>query len=163
MTSTAISNVKGHATQKQVDDGDVKEEDKAGNDRADEAAGKGAKEAQESLADLVATYSGKHRGYKALLERIHVFMLKMAEAEKEARQKLEQETAVRSFVEGENAGARKGREKIQCKNLTYFEQGQGRHRETLAVRRVYCKNDEEHKDMQHMANFLVNVEWSENC
>ena len=28
------------------------------------------------------------------------------------------------------------------------------------VRRRYCKDEEEHQDMQHMANFLVNVEWS---
>ena len=129
------SKVKGHATEEMITEGVVRKEDKAGNDRADEAAGKGAKEAQESLADLVATYSGKHRGYKALLERIHVFMLKMAEAEKEARQKLEQEMNVKSFVEGESVAGKNVREQIMCQNLTYPERGQGRHREMQAVRR----------------------------
>ena len=62
------TSAKGHATEEMIEGGTVRKEDKAGNDRADGAAGKGAKEAQESLADLVATYSGKHRGYKALLK-----------------------------------------------------------------------------------------------
>ena len=46
-------------------------------------------------------------------------------------------------------------------NLTYPRRSQGRHREMQAVRRRYCKDEEEHKDMQQMANFLVNVEWCE--
>ena len=30
-----------------------------------------------------------------------------------------------------------------------------------AVRRIYCKSDEEHKELQSMAKFLANLEWSE--
>ena len=55
------SKVKGHATEEMIEEGVVRKVDKDGNDQADAAAGKGSKEAQESLASLVATYSGKHK------------------------------------------------------------------------------------------------------
>ena len=74
-----------------IEDGTVKKVDKEGNDQADAAAGNGSKEAQESLASLVATYSSKQKRYKVLLERIHVFMLKMIAHEKVERQTIEQE------------------------------------------------------------------------
>ena len=111
----------------------VKKADKEGNDQADAAAGKGSKEAQESLASLVATYSSKHKRYEALLERIHASMLKMSKHEKDERQKWEQALKVKSFAEGTNVATKKGREKILSKNLTYAAKGQGRCRKMQAV------------------------------
>ena len=106
--------VKGHATDAMIEEGLVRKEDKKGNDEADEAAGKGAKGAQERLADLVATYSGKHKRYKALVERIHVFMLKMTNLEKEAKREKEQEDKVQNFAEGGTGGRKGCKEKVLC-------------------------------------------------
>ena len=39
--------------------------------------------------------------------------------------------------------------------------GQGRCRKVQAVRRIYCKSDEEHEELQDMAKFRTNLEWSE--
>ena len=44
--SVKITKVKGHATQEMVDEGNVRAEDKEGNDKADEAADMGATTSQ---------------------------------------------------------------------------------------------------------------------
>ena len=89
-----------------IEEGVVRKVDKEGNGQADAAAGKGSKEAQESLASL-ATYSSRHKRYKALLERTNVFMMKMIAHEKVERQKMEQERKVETFAEGKQIATKK--------------------------------------------------------
>ena len=57
----AIRKVKGHATQEEVDNGEVEANDKAGNDRADAEARKGAKRHALENWEVRQYYERQHR------------------------------------------------------------------------------------------------------
>ena len=59
-----VTKVKGHAKQEDVEDGTVREEDKAGNDKADEAADRGSRREQERLAAAAGLYSKRNTRYQ---------------------------------------------------------------------------------------------------
>ena len=66
--------------------GNVREEDKDGNDQADVGADKGAGIAQAALAEIAGLFSDRNEKYRQLLERIQIFIVKMKKAEQIKRQ-----------------------------------------------------------------------------
>ena len=63
-----LTKVKGHASQGMVDEGKVDEEQKKGNDGADEGANKGAEEEQQGLSTVV-------KNYARFMARIHCYII----------------------------------------------------------------------------------------
>ena len=72
-----LTKVKGHATDEQVAEGTVKEEDKQGNEKADEAADRGSKEEQENLAIVAGLYSRRNKKYQQCTGRVQNFLLQI--------------------------------------------------------------------------------------
>ena len=90
-SSVRFSKVKGHATEKQVNEGKVSRKDKHGNDMSDDAAGKGSK-LQESLLLLATVYKERERRYASLAERIHnviIAVMKVAKVQVDEDKKAE--------------------------------------------------------------------------
>ena len=81
-----MTKVKGHAKQEDVEDGTVREEDKAGNDKADEAAYRGSRREQERLAAAAGLYSRRNTRYQKLVRMIQSFIIKTKNEEKERRE-----------------------------------------------------------------------------
>ena len=88
----AVTKVKGHAAQEQVDDVTVTAQDKEGNEWADEAANKGARDVETPVSEMAATYSKKNGQYKAMMERIHKFIVHMKKAERQMRSRKEMQS-----------------------------------------------------------------------
>ena len=65
--------VKGHATKEMVERGAVRSIDKEGNDKADEAAGRGSHGEQRRLHALTKLYAERHEAYKIFMAKIHIF------------------------------------------------------------------------------------------
>ena len=86
-----VTKVKGHAKQEDVEEGTVREEEKAGNDKADEAADRRSKKEQERLAAAAGLYSRRNAHYQKLVGRIQSFIIKMKNEEKDLRQAREKE------------------------------------------------------------------------
>ena len=63
----AITKVKGHATQSMVDTGRVKAADKAGNDKADEAADEGVELFGQPIVKLSKLYARRHTAYSGFI------------------------------------------------------------------------------------------------
>ena len=80
--SVRVQKVKGHATEDMVAAGQVRERNKRGNDNADQAAGKGARDEQSGLHSLTQMYAERHAAYRKLMARIHKFLVEMMKAEK---------------------------------------------------------------------------------
>ena len=59
--------VKGHATEEMLEIGKVKAEDKKGNDKADEAAGRGSRDEQRRLFALTELYAERHEAYRMFM------------------------------------------------------------------------------------------------
>ena len=76
--------VKGHVTEKMVQAGAVRSEDKIGNDQADEAAGRGSKMEQRRLHALTGLYAARHEAYRKFMGNVQKFLVHMQKAEKEA-------------------------------------------------------------------------------
>ena len=54
---------KGHATQEMIDEGRVDEEQKKGNDGADDGVNKGAEDGQQSLSNVARKYASRQWRY----------------------------------------------------------------------------------------------------
>ena len=78
-----ITKVKGHATKDDVAKGIATPKDKCGNDEADNCATKGVESI--GLTNATKWLSIRHNGYKMLLARIHVMIIKVLQKEKEVR------------------------------------------------------------------------------
>ena len=71
VTALNITKVKGHATQRMIDDKTVLQRDKYGNDNADEAAEKGVQMHGDMIVQLGARYANRQKQYIALLHTVH--------------------------------------------------------------------------------------------
>ena len=69
--SVKVQKTKGHAADDMVAAGQVRDQDKRGNDKADHAAGKGARNEQSSLHSLTEMYAERHAAYKKFMAIIH--------------------------------------------------------------------------------------------
>ena len=78
-----ITKVKGHATQEMVDNKQVKERDKAGNDMADIAAEQGVQMQGQSTVQLGARYAQRQKDYIHLTKHIHDHLLKTYKVRKQ--------------------------------------------------------------------------------
>lgn len=67
----------------------VKAEDKEGNDEADHFADKGVARHVAGLPKLADWFAGRHANYANLVDRIQMLIVKMALAEKEARERMQ--------------------------------------------------------------------------
>ena len=65
--------VKGHATDEMVEKGTVREVDKRGNDRADQAAGRGSQGEQRRLHALTTLYAERHEAYRIFMGKVQGF------------------------------------------------------------------------------------------
>ena len=68
--SATLAKVKGHATDGDVQSGEVDEEDKKGNGEADDAAERGANGEQVILEALAGIYAKRHMLYAKFTERV---------------------------------------------------------------------------------------------
>ena len=59
--SISMVKVKGHETSKMVSEGKVRAEDKAGNDKADQAASKGSKDEQRRLYAMTGFFAERRK------------------------------------------------------------------------------------------------------
>ena len=75
--SAIITKVKGHATEEMVQQGKVKEEEKKGNDRADEAADVGATKSQGRLQCFGELYSWRHMCYRKFIAKMQTFVVEL--------------------------------------------------------------------------------------
>ena len=83
-----LRKVKGHATQDDVNAGKATQADKHGNDRSDENADKGVQSmGGVGLVKLANWAARRHASYRQLMARIHKFIVAIATAEKEEREK----------------------------------------------------------------------------
>ena len=82
-----LTKVKGHATDEQVQEGTVPEEQKIGNDFSDEAAGKGSKDEQEELVAVAALYGRRNVKYRECINRVQRLLANVEKDEKELREK----------------------------------------------------------------------------
>ena len=87
--SVKAQKVKGHASDEMVVEGRVRAQDKRGNDKADQVAGRGAKQEQSSLHALTGMYAKRHAEYKKFIARIQVFLVEMMKAEKRPEKQLQ--------------------------------------------------------------------------
>ena len=60
-----------------VEEGKCRKEDKAGNDKSDTAANKGAEKADLKTAALGYVYNRRHKYYKIFMERVQSFIIKV--------------------------------------------------------------------------------------
>ena len=82
--------VKGHATEEMVEKGVVRRVDKKGNDKADEAAGRGSHGEQRRLHALTTLYAERHQAYRIFMGRVQKFLVHMQKAEKDVWKQKEQ-------------------------------------------------------------------------
>ena len=68
--SVKVTEVKGHAPEKQAQGGEVERKDKEGNDKADEAANRGVQEHTRGLKELLKWLNKRHGKYVEVLEDI---------------------------------------------------------------------------------------------
>ena len=83
-------NLKGHATEEMVDKGVVRRVDKNGNDKANEAAGRGSHGEQRRLHALTTLYAERHEAYRIFMGRVQSFLVHMQKAEKDVWKQREQ-------------------------------------------------------------------------
>ena len=81
----AVSKVKGHATEKEVEDGTVEQQDKLGNDEADKAVQEGKNEHLAGARSLANWLAARQEAYNKFMHRRHNYILRMVQADKEAR------------------------------------------------------------------------------
>ena len=86
-----ITKVKGHATKEMVDQGEVQEKDKQGNDAADVAADFGAIEAQIRVHAMGSIYCSKHKDYRTFMCRVQRFVTGKKKEERLLKQEAEKE------------------------------------------------------------------------
>ena len=109
-----LTKLKGHATDKEVEEGKVPEEQKICNDYSDEAAGKGSRGEQEKLAAVTALYNRRGNAYQTNVHRVLDFLVNMKKEETELRQKIMKEA---------NPFADKDKDKIFIPtNLSYADE-----------------------------------------
>ena len=81
-----LSKVKGHATSEQVESGEVRPEDKAGNDVSDIVAGKGSKDEQKYIAEVAKLYSERNGEYQSFIQRVQSFLINIKKEETKSRE-----------------------------------------------------------------------------
>ena len=69
-----------------VDEGKVAAEEKAGNDKADEAAEMGATTSQGKVKKFAEIYSWRHAAYRKFMARIQQIIVELKKEEKKLRQ-----------------------------------------------------------------------------
>ena len=90
-----ITKVKGHATAADVEKQLATQEDKEGNDEADDCATRGVKTL--GLTNVTLWLARRHEAYIGLMERIHIMIIRVLQKEKEERNRRAEE---RNFVNG---------------------------------------------------------------
>ena len=80
--------MKGHATNEQVEAGEVKAEDNVGNDHSDGAATRGIESCMPGLAQLARIYDERHEKYMGVMLRVQRFVAAMKKEEQEARRQM---------------------------------------------------------------------------
>jgi ribonuclease HI len=80
--SIKVTWVKGHATQKHIDEGTSTPLLKQGNDKADNLANKGVQEHVGGVMQLAAHYAAKQRRYTMLIKKIHDMFLRVVTLER---------------------------------------------------------------------------------
>ena len=93
-----IKKVKGHATQEEVDSGEVQEEDKRGNDIADKLADCGAQEVGgQAFLNVVKWMEKRHDDYAKLISRIQKVIVAVLKKERKVR---EEQDKVNTITKG---------------------------------------------------------------
>ncbi len=74
-TTIRISEVKGHATEADIEEGKVSKQHKEGNDKADLAAKKGIQKHGDDVVKLAGWFANRHRRYISLIKDIHSHLI----------------------------------------------------------------------------------------
>ena len=77
LETVKITKVKGHAIAEMVEQGKVREEDKEGNDMADQVADQGATKSQGKLQMFAGLYVWRHSRYRKFMARLQRFIVKI--------------------------------------------------------------------------------------
>ena len=87
--SVCFTKVKGHATKQQVEAGEVRMQDKIGNDAADQAAEEGVQTFGAKLARLAARLQDRHRSYSVFMQHLQERLVRFYEARYQLRQEMD--------------------------------------------------------------------------
>ena len=90
--SVCFTKVKGHATKQQVEAGEVRMQDKIGNDAADQAAEEGVQTFGAKLARLAARLQDRHRSYSVFMQHLQERLVRFYEARYQLRQEMDAPT-----------------------------------------------------------------------
>ena len=94
--SIKVSKVKGHATEEQVESGEVKSEHREGNNKADHAANKGVQEHQTGLREFARWLAKRQRDYIEVMAEIQAMIVEVAKEQDSMRVERERERERRS-------------------------------------------------------------------
>ena len=81
----AVTKVKGHATEQDVEEGRVRVGDKIGNDASDKLATDGIQGHGVHIVALSNWLAARHRAYCRFMVQVHMFIIHVMEADKEER------------------------------------------------------------------------------
>ena len=148
-----IKKVRAHTSREMIEQGTIDEPDRDGNGRADEAANKGSRDAQQQTRDLADPYSSRHSRYRKLVERIHAFIIGVVK--ERARMKEVQEKMRSPF-------RKKGAvEKVQIPEAISFEEGH--QSQKLSMRNLTTQdrlNFADFNELKKVRNYLAKLDFN---
>ena len=149
--SVKITKVKGHATQAMVDEGKVKQTEKTGNDKADEAAEAGATTSQGKIRDFAEMYSWRHIRYRKFMAKIQHYIVELKKEEKKQKQQHEKE---------KDPFGRKEASKVEVqRNLKYADEAEAASVEMHEIQKQWCKDEEEWKYTKGVQDVIKRMKW----
>ena len=151
--SVAITKIKGHATQRVVDEGKVEEREKQGNDQADKAADEGATKSQGKVQRFAELYAWRHGPYRKFMTRIQQYIVALRKEEKRLKQEDEKETDLFEKKEG-------GKQQVQ-KHLRYAKTGEAFKLHMRSERKEWCEGEMEKRYTEKVQRMVGTLEWKE--
>ena len=117
-----LTKVKGHAKDEDVEAGSVLQEDKEGNDKADEAADRGSKKEQQRIATATGLYSRRNKAYQTFVRQVQNISAQVKQEEARLRTEKQKETNPFESDAQKNIMIPKqpDYENENCKDATFF-------------------------------------------
>ena len=147
-----LTKQKGHATEKMVSEGKVREVDREGNHQSDRAAELGITEEQKEVDHLGWKYAARQKAYGRLMARVHEFIIKVRKGQKEKKEEKEKL---------KNPFGTKDKNKMNVpKSLSYGTEAEGAR--DLEIRKTQQHDEEveeERPKLEQVRCFLTNVKW----
>ena len=144
--------VKGHATEEMVEKGEVRREDKEGNDYADEAAEEGATTSQGRVRKFAEIYSWRHMMYRKLMAGIQKYIVELTKEEK----KLKQDDAKQS----DPFGKREANKARIWRQLNYVnEEEEVESMRMHMIKKEWCHDEVEWAYTKGVQAVLAQLEW----